>query len=517
MLLARIADASDEVGRTTSRSAKIAILAAVISDLDTSETEAGIGLLLGLPRQGRIGIGWATAAKLAVTPTASSSLEVKDIDQMFQQLASMRGPGSESERRHMLTSVLGRATSIELDFLRRVLIGELRQGAVSGVLTDAVALSAGVPRSLMRRAVMLRGNLGEAALVANVDGKDGLESVAIQVGRAIEPMLAGTAPTPAEALESTGPALVEWKLDGARIQVHKDEDQIRVFTRNLNDVTDRLPSVVEVVSKFDATRLVLDGEVMAFTANGDPQPFQDTIATFGAEHERKDSRPLLPFFFDLMLLDDLDFLDLPLSERRTAMLRIVGNNHIPAIDTDSSDRAENHLASALAAGHEGIMVKSLDSPYEAGRRGKGWRKVKPVHTLDLVVLGAEWGHGRRKGWLSNLHLGARNTDPSGPSFVMVGKTFKGMTDEILAWQTSELLQRTHSAEIEPSAGAMVSVDPDLVVEVAVDGAQASTRYPGGVALRFARIRGYRPDHAPATGTCSTKHGTLMPGHARTDS
>lgn len=341
---------------------------------------------------------------------------------------------------------------------------------------------------------MLQGDLGQAATVALTEGEAGLTDIDLQVGRPIQPMLATTAGSVAEAVEAFASAQVEWKLDGARIQVHLHDDRVGIYTRNLNDVTDRLPQVCDLVRSFPCSSAVLDGEVIGFFGDAEvPQPFQDTMSTFGTEEPSVTAGGLRPFFFDLMFLDGRSLIDVPLGERSAALGRLVGSFQIPRITTSDAIEAADHLTAALDQGHEGVMVKGVDSRYEAGRRGKTWRKVKPVHTLDLVVLAAEWGHGRRQGRLSNLHLGAR--DPATGNFVMVGKTFKGLTDELLLWQTEQFLARQTG---ESDSGHTVLIRHELVVEIALDGAQRSTRYPGGVALRFARVKGYRPDRDPET-------------------
>jgi DNA ligase-1 len=512
MKLVRVAETSAAVSATSKRSEKVALLAELVAAASPEEIEIVVGLLIGSPRQGRIGIGWSTVSKLDLSPSPAPSLTVSEIDDLLTQIATTTGAGSRRRRADLLEGVLRRATETELDFVRRVLVGEIRQGALAGVVTDGLAKGLGVPMNTMRRAAMLEGDLGRAAVVAATGGTAALEAVGLRIGRGIEPMLASTAVDVAEALAGTDDALVEWKLDGARIQVHKLGDEVRIFTRNLNDVTERLPFVVSAVAAFDHDQLVLDGEVMGVRSDGRPHPFQDTMSSFGT-----DARPdavesdsgtdpgtdLQPFFFDLLHVDGRDLIDEPLAVRRSHLIDVVGSHQIPGVElhiggadaglTEATAQAARHLDEAIAAGHEGVMVKALDSRYEAGRRGKSWRKVKPVHTLDLVVLAAEWGHGRRTGWLSNLHLGAR--DPETGDFVMVGKTFKGLTDELLAWQTSAFLER----EVERSAsGHTVHLRPELVVEIAVDGVQSSTRYPGGVALRFARVKGYRPDRDPSS-------------------
>ncbi len=502
MRLAVLASTSAAVAAASSRKAKTAELSAVFAALVTegatgTEIEAAVGLLTGAPRQGRIGIGWATVAKLEIEPVDVPSLDVLDIDQLLVDVAQIHGPGSAQLRAERLLRTLTRATATELNFCRMILVGELRQGALAGVVSDAIAKTAGVPLALMRRATMLQGDLGQAAVLALHEGEVGLRSVQLAVGRAVEPMLASTAASPAEALEVVAEEVsVEWKLDGARIQVHRDGDEVRIFTRNLNDMTARLGGVVETVRTFECESCVLDGEVLGMTADGDPAAFQDTMSSMGADGASESAvdasgQYLHPSFFDLLFLDGESLIDRPLRERQDALHRVAARHLIPTIQTQSVEAADAHLAAALEAGHEGVMIKSLDGVYEAGRRGKSWRKVKPVHTLDLVVLAAEWGHGRRQGWLSNLHLGARH--PETGELIMVGKTFKGLTDELLAWQTEAFL----ASEVRRSStGHTVYVAPVHVVEIGLDGAQGSTRYPGGVALRFARVRAYRPDKSP---------------------
>lgn len=510
MLLAQLALTSAEVASTAGRKAKAELLAAVLADLEPDEIEAAVGFFVGSPRQGSLGVGWATVTKLDVEPAIDASLAVADLDQLLTRITETTGTGSTGERARLLTSFLALATEPEHDFVRRILIGDLRQGALQGVVTDAVAKAAGVKLAPLRRAIMLQGDLGTAAAVALTQGADALDAIDLTVGRPIQPMLASTAADVGQAIEALGLVQVEWKLDGARIQVHVDGDRVGIYTRNLNDITERLPHIVSLAQSWPCTSAVLDGEVLGFFGEGSrPLPFQDTMSTFSTEggHARPSdtedghARPsdtegghaLQPFFFDLMFLDGTSLIDRPLSYRSSALESVVGDRVIPRITTDRPEEAVVHLEASLAGGHEGVMVKAVEGVYEAGRRGKSWRKVKPVYTLDLVVLAAEWGHGRRQGWLSNLHLGAR--DPDSDQFVMVGKTFKGLTDELLRWQTEQFLARKTG---ESSTGHTVHVAPELVVEIALDGAQTSTRYPGGVALRFARVKGYRPDRSPST-------------------
>ena len=499
MLFARLAETSSAVGSTRSRTEKVALLAAVLAEADPDEVPATIGFLTGSLRQGAIGIGWATVSRLAAEPAATPALTVAELDRVLDRVAATTGPGSTAARAELLRSVMAATTAAEHELVRRILVGEIRHGALAGLMTDAVAKAAGVPAAAVRRAVMLEGDLGRTAVVALTGGAEALAAIDLVAGRPIQPMLASTAADVGEAIDAVGEAQVEWKLDGARIQVHLVDGVVGIYTRNLNDVTDRLGGVADLVRSFDCRRAVLDGEILGVFGDDRPRPFQETMSTFGTQdpHEAApeiDPRlDLRPFFFDLMLLDDASLVDRPLIERSTLLDRLVGPHRIPSIVTDDADRARAHLDEALAHGHEGVMVKAVAGRYEAGRRGKSWRKVKPVHTLDLVVLAAEWGHGRRQGWLSNLHLGARDAETG--TFVMVGKTFKGLTDDLLTWQTGQLLDRVVDTHDEPDRH-VVTVRPELVVEIALDGVQSSTRYPGGVALRFARVRRYRTDKGP---------------------
>ncbi|HET7489874.1 MAG TPA: ATP-dependent DNA ligase [Acidimicrobiales bacterium] len=488
MLLAEVVATSETVGATRARSAKVAALAGLLARLEPGEVAPAVAILAGRPRQGRIGIGWATVRAVDPPPAAEPSIEVLEFDAALTALQALSGPGSATARQGALTDLLGRATAAEASFVRRLFIGELRQGALEGVMADAVAKAAGVPAAAVRRAEMLAGDQARVAAVALTEGAAGLAAIGLEVLRPVQPMLASTAADVASAVGDLGVCSVEWKLDGARVQAHRLGEEVRLYTRNLNDVTARLPSVAAVVRGLAVRSVVLDGEVLGVGEDG-PEAFQDTMSSFGRRTGPPGRAALDVWFFDCLHLDGDDLLDRPLRERAGALAR-TGAPRVPAVVTDDVAEAEAFQAGALAAGHEGVMVKGADSPYEAGRRGAAWRKVKPVHTFDLLVLGAEWGSGRRRGWLSNLHLGAR--DPAGGPPVMVGKTFKGLTDELLTWQTAELLARESARH-----GHVVEVAPPLVVEVALDGVQASTRYAGGVALRFARVRRYRPDRDPA--------------------
>ncbi|HJU52003.1 MAG TPA: ATP-dependent DNA ligase [Acidimicrobiia bacterium] len=500
-LLAELIAASSEVATTSSRNAKTARLALLLQTLDPDELPTAIGLLRGEPRQGRIGIGYASAFGTSVEPSANPSLTVAEVDGFFDRLQESTGPGSQARRARLLGDLFGRATRDEQDFLRRSLTGEVRQGALAGILTEAVAKGFAIAPAVVRRASMLRADLGEVARVAATEGEAGLLTIGLQVLSPIQPMLASPGASIGESIQ--GPTSVEWKLDGARIQVHRLVDEVVVYTRNLNDITARMPEVVATAMELDVGAVVLDGEAMALRADGTPQPFQETMSRFGTEERAFAEVPVVPFFFDVLHLDGEDLIDAPLHERLLTLESIVpGERRVPRITTADLVEAESFAEGALAAGQEGIMIKDLESRYEAGRRGKTWRKVKPVHTYDLVVLAAEWGHGRRSGYLSNIHLGAR--DEANGQFVMVGKTFKGMTDDLLAWQTEYFpTLETHRDQ------RAVYLRPHQVVEVAIDGVQASTRYPGGVALRFARVKRYRSDKGPEeTDTIQTLQGLL---------
>ena len=480
---------------TSKRTAKVAAFAELLSTLEGDEVPVAVAVLSGAPRQGRIGVGWRTVAGVECPPADEPTLHVLDVDAALTRLANTAGAGSQADRNAQLTALLGRATEAEQDLLRKLLVGELRQGALEALVAEAVATSCGLPIALVRRAAMLAGDLPAVAALACTGGADALEAIGLTVGRPVLPMLAATAADVGEALSLTGEASVEWKLDGARVQVHRTGDAVRVWTRNLNEVTDRLPGIVELVRSFPVEAVVLDGEAV-----GVPEEvFQDLMSQFSSAGDR-----LVARFFDVLHVDGEDLLDRPLADRLPVLDRVCGVAAIPRIVTSDTEAARAFADDALARGNEGVMVKALSSSYEAGRRGGSWRKVKPVRTLDLVVLAVEWGSGRRQGWLSNLWLGARGETDDDGEFVMVGKTFKGMTDELLAWQTEQLLARETHRD-----GHVVHVLPELVVEIALDGVQRSTRYSGGVALRFARVKRYRDDKGPADAdTISTVRSML---------
>ncbi len=482
--LATLVEISRQVAATRSRRRKVELLSGYLSGLDPGSVAPAVAFLSGVIPQGALGVGWATIGSPPV-PARTPSLEVGDVMDVFDELITLGGAGSNAKRRQLVEGLLARAGSDEQSFLHGLMTGEIRQGALEGIMVEAVAEAAAVAAQAVRRATMLNGRIWEVAPLAIDGGREALEAVGLTLFRPVKPMLAQSAETVADALDRTGPAAVEWKLDGIRIQVHREEERVEVYTRNLNPVTDRLGELVDVVRAFDCGTAVLDGEALFVDPEGRPARFQETAGRFTTDD--MDDRGIRPFFFDVLHADGDDLIDRPLAERRRVLEQIAGDHVVPHGVAATPEDADGVLEAALADAHEGVVVKALDSVYEAGRRGGSWIKVKPVHTLDLVVLAAEWGHGRRQGWLSNLHLGAREGD----DWVMVGKTFKGLTDELLTWQT----ERLQEIEVRRSRST-VYVKPELVVEIGLDGVQVSTRYPGGVALRFARVRGYRPDKDP---------------------
>ena len=483
MRFVELARASLAVGATAARSTKVTVLAEALRAAGPDEVGLAVLHLSGELRQRRAGVGGRSLAGLP-PPADEPSLELAEVDAAFAAMAEASGPGSAGRRTARLRELFGRATADEQRLLGGLVAGELRQGAQAALVTEAVARAAGVPLASVRTALLLSGSLPLVAEAALRDGADGLAAFRLEVGRPLSPMLAAPGADLADALARTRRPSVEWKLDGIRVQVHRDGDRVHVFTRSLDDITDRVPELVEVARDLPVRAVVLDGEALALLPDGRPAPFQVT-ASRAATRTAGAGTTLAPWFFDVLHVDGEDLLGRPLADRVEALERVVPQRwRVPR----ALEGFEDFAAAALAAGHEGVVVKDLDAPYDAGRRGGSWRKVKPVHTFDLVVLAAEWGHGRRTGRLSNLHLGAR--DPAG-GFVMLGKTFKGLTDELLAWQTEQLLARQESTD-----GWTVRVRPELVVEIAVDGVQTSPRYPGGMALRFARVLRYRPDTTP---------------------
>ncbi len=534
MLLNEIAQVSAQVARVPGRRAKIDLIAGLLRRAAPGEVPLAVAFLSGELRQRQIGVGYATLADLlgfrgetgavaAAGPAAAEPVvTMAEADETFAAIGRVSGAGSQAERRRRLAGLLRRVTEDERSFLIQLLAGELRQGALEGIMTEAVAQAAEVPAQEVRRALMLGGSLPAVARAAlggsadplgtsvpggaaaePADALSALRSFTLRVGRPLRPMLAVPAPTVAAALQKASPAAIEWKIDGIRVQVHKDGAKIAVFTRTLDDITARVPEITEAVLALPAEAAVLDGEAVALYPGGRPRPFQVTASRAGTRsgvESRRGDVPLTPFFFDLLHLDGADLIDAPAQERHAALARLLpAALVIPRTVTAELAAAEAFFADAMAHGHEGVVLKSLGSPYAAGRRGSEWIKVKPRHTLDLVVLAAEWGHGRRRGWLSNLHLGAR--DPVTGGFVMLGKTFKGLTDEMLTWQTGRLLDLADPGQGGQASGGasghVVRVRPELVVEIAFDGIQTSPRYPGGIALRFARVIRYRPDKTAA--------------------
>jgi DNA ligase-1 len=488
VLLARVAQTSADVSATSARSAKVGLIAGALREADPAEVAPLVAYLAGDLPQRRTGVGWASLRDLP-PPAERATLTITEVDRLLAAIADVAGRGSQAERARLVGDLFGRATESEQRLLRGLLSGELRQGALEGVMVDAVSKAAGLPLADVRRAAMMRGALAPVAAAALSTGAAGLAQFRLVVGQPVQPMLASPAADIAEALGRVSPAAVEWKLDGIRIQVHRDGDDVAIFTRSLDDITSRLPEVVDEVLALPARTLVLDGEAIALFDDGRPRPFQQTGSRTMSRVDVAKARataPVSPFFFDVLRLDDDELLALPGSDRFAALAAAVPEGlRVPRQVTGDVAEADAFLADAIALGHEGVVVKSLDAVYDAGRRGTGWLKVKPRHTLDLVVLAAEWGHGRRRGWLSNLHLGAR--DPAG-GFVMLGKTFKGLTDAMLTWQTEQLLELAVDRN-----DWVVQVRPELVVEIAFDGVQTSSRYPGGMALRFARVLRHRPD------------------------
>ena len=469
MLLQSLVSTSSHVASTSGRLAKIKLLADLLKQAGPEEIEIAIAYLSGAIRQAKVGVGWATLEKAKSQVAQTASLTLAAVDAVLDAIAKTAGKGSAGEKQRLLGDLFSRATAEEQGFLFRLLTGELRQGALEGIMVEAVAKARELPASDVRRAMMLAGNLGAVA-------KGDLKSFAIELFRPVKPMLAKTATEVEEALAELGPAAFEYKLDGIRIQVHKRADEVRIYSRTLNDITAELRSVVDISTKIEMKDVILDGEAVVLTAANRPVRFQDTMKGLGSA---------VPFFFDILFVDGTSLLDEPYSVRTKLLPEA---NRPPRLVTGDQQAAQAFFAAAIAAGQEGLMAKGLESKYEAGRRGGAWFKIKKANTLDLVVLAAEWGHGRRHGWLSNLHLGAR--DPNG-GFVMLGKTFKGMTDDLLEWQTAKL-QELKVREV----GQVVEVRPELVVEIAFNGLQDSPHYPGGLALRFARVVRYREDKKP---------------------
>ncbi|NIY66900.1 ATP-dependent DNA ligase [Streptomyces malaysiensis] len=494
MLLADVARTSRQVAATSARSEKIAALARLFRRTEPAEAAVVITYLAGKLPQRRTGVGWSTLRHRR-EPAAEPTLTVLDVDEALSRVAAVSGSGATAARKRLVGELLSAATKEEQGFLLGLIGGELRQGALEGLAVEGLAEAVGAPAAEVRRAVMLGGSLGAVAGALLARGPEALADFRLEVGRPVLPMLAQSAKDLDEAMDRLGPCAVEEKLDGIRVQVHRDGADVRIYTRTLDEITDRLPEVVTAARELAVDRAILDGEVILLDAEGRPRPFQETSGRVGSRLDvpgASAALPLSPVFFDLLVVDDRDLLDLPAHERHAELARIApGPRRVRRLvaddpaDPQTRRAAREFAADVLARGHEGVLVKALEAPYGAGRRGASWLKVKPVHTLDLVVLAAEWGHGRRTGKLSNLHLGARAADGT---YLMLGKTFKGLTDAMLEWQTEALLGIAVSDD-----GWVVRVRPELVVEVAFDGLQRSSRYPAGVTLRFARVLRYRED------------------------
>jgi len=492
--LAQLVDTSQGVGENASRRAKIARIADFLRRLAPGEIDIGVSYLAGVTRQGRSGVGYALVRDAQPDANVESSeLTLAEVDATLERIAQASGRGSIAERISLLSALFARTTVLEQAFLSRLLLGELRQGALEGLMIEAVAAAANVPAVMVRRAAMIAGGIASVASAALTEGAAGLTRFAIALFQPLAPMLAQPADDIGDAMARIPMVALEWKLDGARVQVHKRGDDVRIYTRTGNDVTVAAPEIVSTMQRVPAQTLILDGEAIVLKPNGSPYPFQDTMRRFGRVLDiaaMRETMPLSVFFFDCLRLGDDDLVPMPTSARFEAMAGALPSALLmPRLVTSDIAAAQAFYDAALERGHEGVMVKALDAPYEPGARSAAWLKVKRVHTLDLVILAAEWGHGRRKGWLSNLHLGA--IDPVSGEFVMLGKTFKGMTDAMLAWQTEELLKR----EVDRDDWT-VRVRPELVVEITFNDLQASPRYLGGLALRFARVKGYRPDKKP---------------------
>jgi DNA ligase-1 len=509
MRLAEIVATSTQIAATRSRREKIERLAECIRRLPIPLVSVGVAYLAGDLPQGKLGVGYAALSRLRDAPTAEeSSLDLGEVHEAFTAIKAESGGGSVERRASRLAALISRSTAAERDFLVRLVIGELRQGALEGLVVEGVARAFSAEPDRVRRALMLAGNLPVVAFALASEGPSGLDRFAVELFQPLQPMLADTAPDADAVLERLGEAAFEYKMDGARVQVHKDGERVEIYSRALNRVTPALPELVERVAALPARRLVLDGEAIALAPGGRPLPFQVTMRRFGRRLDVARLREELPVavsFFDVLRVDDETVIDRPLSERWAALAGATGGELlIPRLITARAEEGDAFLTRALEAGHEGIVAKGLSAAYKAGRRGQEWLKLKPAHTLDLVVLAVEWGSGRRQGWLSNLHLGAR--DPERGGFVMLGKTFKGMTDEILRWQTETFLARQIGHE-----GHIVHVRPEVVAEIAFNDVQTSAQYPGGVALRFARLKRYRTDKRADEADTIAQVRAFLPG------
>ena len=504
--LDRLVTAWRELGATRSRNAKRDIIAAVLRDTGVDDVETVVSYLSGSLRQRRTGIGWRSLQQLP-EPATEPTLTVAEVNDVLEEIAGFSGAGSATLRQQRVAELFGRATAGEQELLRGLIFGELRQGALESAVQDGLAAAYQVPKQTVRRAAMLLGSTTAAARLLLTEGEQALQDVALQVGIAVQPMLAASAPDVDAALQKSGlPAVVDAKLDGIRVQVHKHGSMINIFTRSLDDITDRLPQVVATVAALPQDQLVLDGEALALRKDGSPEVFQQIASSAATRSDLAGAErlPLQAYFFDLLRIDQVDLLDRPLAERSKIMTDTLPREMlVPRLLADDAQQAADFYADVVDRGFEGVVVKSPSAKYAAGRRDAGWVKVKPRHTFDLVIIAAEWGHGRRQGWLSNLHLAARSDD--GDELIMLGKTFKGLTDEMLAWQTERFLE----LEQRRTAGT-VYLRPELVAEIACDGLQTSPRYPGGVALRFARVLRYREDKPAAEADTISTVKRLLP-------
>lgn len=506
MLLAQLVETSQWVAQTPRRLQKVGLLAECLRQLPAGQRGAGATLLAGMMPGGRVGVGYAAAYGGEIAPAREASLTLKDTGALLTALAAVSGAGSLAQRNAVLQGFLGRATLAEQAFIRALLTGGVRQGAMEALVLDALAQAASIEVAAIRRARMFAGDLAAVA-EASFEGAHALAGFGMQLFKPVLPMLAHPAQNMADAMARLGTAALELKLDGARVQLHRNAQQVRIYSRELNDVTAALPEVVDAALALPVTQVVLDGEVVAVKPDGSHHPFQTTMRRFGRKHDDPQLRAQLPVhavFFDCLHLDGVTLVDQPTAERVAALTRICPPTlRVPRLVTDNAQAAQAFLDGFLASGHEGVMAKALDGPYEAGKRGQNWLKIKKVHTLDLVVLAVEWGSGRRKGWLSNIHLGAR--DSVGGGFVMLGKTFKGMTDAMLRWQTEHFLELETGRQRH-----VVLVRPETVVEVAFNDVQVSSQYPGGVALRLARVKRYRPDKSASEADTLEQVKALVP-------
>ncbi len=489
MLLKRVVETSQRIAETSKRLEKISLLSALLRELNGNEIEVVTAILSGRIRQGRIGLGYQAIRDAAAPSAAESTITLLELDRTFDAIARAEGSGSGQRRRELLQELLSRATEPEQQFISEILLGGLRQGALEGIMLEGLAKATGIHLDRVRQAAMVAGDVTRIARALLERGEAGVDEFAIRLFQPVQPMLAQTAEDVVEALDDLGEASLEYKLDGARIQVHKSGDEVKVFSRALNDVTVAVPEVVEAARALPVKNAILDGEALSLKPDGRPQPFQITMRRFGRKLDVEKTRaelPIAPFWFDVLYLDGGDLLRETQRRRFEVLAELAPSSVVPHLLTGDASEGHQFLEEALTRGHEGIMAKSPDSPYVIGARGGAWLKIKHVKTLDLVILAAEWGSGRRKGWLSNLHLGARDTEKGG--FAMLGKTFKGLTDEMLAWQTAEL----QKIEIARDSYT-VHVEPKIVVEIAFNDLQISPRYPSGLALRFARVKRYRTD------------------------